>query len=53
MREVNFFKKKGYYKIKLLNKREVNEIIEVVVNRLNVLANKKIFKRQFYFDLSL
>ena len=43
MREVNFFKKKGFYKIKVLNKREINEIIEVIVNRLNVLANKKIF----------
>ena len=43
MREINFFKKKGFYKIKVLNKREIDEIIEVIVNRLNVLANKKIF----------
>ena len=43
MREVNFFRKKGFYKIKVLNKKEVNEIIEVVANRLNLLVNKKIF----------
>ena len=43
MKEVNFFKKKGYYKIKVLDKIEIKKIIEVIVNRLNVLAKKKIF----------
>jgi hypothetical protein len=43
MKEVNFFKKKGFYKIKVLDKIEIKKIIETVVNRLNVLAKKKIF----------